>query len=63
MTKADEYQGLLITYDKLDHEISQLKAINAGINMTEDTLRKIEVLKSKQQSLINQAAKLQEGIR
>jgi uncharacterized protein YdcH (DUF465 family) len=62
MSKADEYQGLLIAYDKLDHEISQLKAINAGINMTEETLKKIEVLKSKQQGLINQAAKLQEGI-
>ena len=62
MTKAEQYQSLLMTYDKLDHEISQLKSINAGINMTDETLQKIAVLKSKQQNLINEAAKLQEGI-
>ena len=61
MTKAEEYQSLLINYDKLDHEISQLKSVNAGINMTDETLNKINDLKAKQQVLINRAAKLQEG--
>lgn len=35
--KAEKYNQLLRENDILDHKISQLKATNAGINLSEET--------------------------
>jgi cell division protein FtsB len=61
MSKAEEYLTLMMRYDKIDHQISQLKATNGGINISEEILNTINTLKVKQQEIVNEAARLQEG--
>lgn len=61
MGKAEEYLQLMMKYDKIDHQISQLKATNGGINLTQEVLNTINTLQTKQQHLVNEAARLQEG--
>jgi uncharacterized protein YdcH (DUF465 family) len=57
--KSEAYFQLMMKYDKLDHKISQLKASNGGINISEETLKEINTLKNQQQTIINEAAALQ----
>ena len=59
MDKADKYNQMIARYDKLEHIISQLKATNGGINLSQDICTRIENIKKEQQLLINEAAFMQ----
>lgn len=62
MDKALRYQQLMLDYDRLAHKISQLKATNAGINLSDEILNEIKLLQDKQFNIEQEAIQLQGGL-
>jgi hypothetical protein len=56
--KANLYHTLLVSHDKLDGKISDIKAEAAGMEMNEEQKRKIELLERQKADLVLQAQRL-----
>lgn len=62
MNKAIRYQQLMLEYDHLAHKVSQLKATNGGINLSDEILNNIKILEGKQHNIEQEAITLQSGL-
>jgi hypothetical protein len=62
MDKAVKFEQLMLEYDKLAHKVSQLKAINGGINLSPEVEAEIEKLKKKQEAIEAEAMRMQQGM-
>lgn len=49
--KANEYNNLLREHDRLDYEISKLRATNGGINLSEQIEKEIHELQLKKEQI------------
>ena len=56
--KASLYHTLLVSHDKLDGKIADIKAEAAGMEMNEEQKRKIELLERQKADLVLQAQRL-----
>lgn len=49
--KAQMYDNLIREHDRLDYEVSKLRATNGGINLSEDIERQIHELQVKKENI------------
>lgn len=56
--KAQRYNDLIREHDRLDHEVSKLRATNGGINLSEDIEKQIHELQVRKENVALEVKKM-----